>query len=227
MQEIRRVKYPRTFHLPYSETITDDDKRLYSDDDFWSMECVMTQKMDGENSVIYPDGYLHARSIDGNKHPWQAWLKKYIQSWCYDIPEGWRVCGENLYPRHSIAYKFPDESYFFQVFGIYDENDYCLSWIETENWCKLLGIRTVPVIWKGRYEDATQAMHIFDEYKQKNLRETGNEVEGFVLRTEDGFSTANFSPFNPPVCIAKYVRKNHVTTDAHWTEHWTKNEVIA
>ena len=87
-------KYPRTFHLPYSETITDDDKRLKSDDYFYKMtEVVVSEKMDGQNQTIYSNGYYHARSIDGYGKSWDKWLKQYIQKWYYLIPSGWRVCG--------------------------------------------------------------------------------------------------------------------------------------
>lgn len=83
---MKYIKYNRTYHLPYSETITEDDKRLKTDIHFIEMDSVVcTIKMDEENSSIYPDGYIHARSLDGNKYPWQTWLKKYIQNWCIII----------------------------------------------------------------------------------------------------------------------------------------------
>lgn len=39
-----KIKYPRTYHLPYSLTVTDDDKRLSSDDHFKSMDKVVSQR---------------------------------------------------------------------------------------------------------------------------------------------------------------------------------------
>lgn len=36
------IKYPRTFHLPYSETVTDDDKRLLTDSYFYQMNLVVS-----------------------------------------------------------------------------------------------------------------------------------------------------------------------------------------
>ena len=210
------IKYPRTFHLPYSLTVTDDDKRLSSDDIFMGMDVVVTEKQDGENTSIYPDGFIHARSLDGNKHPWQSWLKKYAQTWCYDIPDGWRVCGENLYPRHSIAYKFKDEKMFFQVFAIYDENNMCLSWDDVCHWCDLLGIEHVPVIFTGPY-DKDKILAAFNEYQQRQP----NEVEGFVVRNASSFSYNDFSKN-----AGKYVRANHVQTDEHWTKSWRPNELL-
>ena len=71
------IKYPRTFHLPYSETITDDDKRLSSDEHFKQMEnVVVTEKMDGQNQTVYSNGYYHARSVDGNNKTWDKWFKQ-------------------------------------------------------------------------------------------------------------------------------------------------------
>ena len=55
---MERIKYPRTYHLPYSQSKT-DDKTLSNDDQFKGMEVVVTIKMDGENTTIYPDGYIH------------------------------------------------------------------------------------------------------------------------------------------------------------------------
>ena len=54
-----RVKYPRTYHLPWSEGRTDDDKVLSDDSQFIGKYVVVTEKMDGENTTIYSDGYLH------------------------------------------------------------------------------------------------------------------------------------------------------------------------
>lgn len=65
-----KVKYPRTYHLPYSPSKTDDDKTLSSDAHFADMEeVVVTIKMDGENCTVYNDGSIHARSLDGYGKP--------------------------------------------------------------------------------------------------------------------------------------------------------------
>lgn len=209
-------KYPRTFHLPYSETITDDDKRLKSDDHFYEMtEVVVSEKMDGQNQTIYSNGYYHARSIDGYEKSWDKWLKQYIQKWCYLIPSGWRVCGECLFAKHSINYHFPNDGYLFQMFSIYNENNICLSWEQTWMWCELLGLKEVPIIYVGKY-DKDKIMKKFNEYKMKQ----NHEVEGFVIRNIDEFKYEDFSKN-----VGKYVRANHVKTDEHWTKSWVKNEV--
>ena len=79
---MERNKYPRTYHLPYSQSKTDDDKTLPNDDQFKGIEVVVTIKMDGENTTVYPDGYVHARSLDGTGYEWQNWLKSYVWNFC-------------------------------------------------------------------------------------------------------------------------------------------------
>ena len=98
------TKYPRSPHLPWSEGGTSDDAYLFDTDHFAGKEVVITEKMDGENTSMYRDG-IHARSIDGRHHPSRDWVKALHGKICLEIPEGWRLCGENLYARHSIAYE--------------------------------------------------------------------------------------------------------------------------
>lgn len=219
--ETNYTKYPRTFHLPYSLSKTDDDKTLESDEHFKAMdEVVVTIKMDGENTTIYPNGYIHARSLDGHGKPWQ----KYIgmnNAWSWKIPSGWRVCGENLEARHSIAYTFKTLAEYFQIFGIYDENNMCLAWDEIEDFCKpgeinIDGLVHVPVIYRGKY-DKDKILAAFNDYCEKVAPQ---EVEGFVVRNAASFPYDEFKNN-----VGKYVRKNHVQTDEHWTKSWVNNEI--
>lgn len=81
------VKYPRTFHLPWSEEIHNDDKTLTDLSCFEGEEVVITEKMDGENTTWYND-YTHARSINSTKsiartHNKNEWAQK---GW--EIPDG-------------------------------------------------------------------------------------------------------------------------------------------
>lgn len=212
---MQKVKYPRTYHLPYSPSVTDDDKTLQDDSQFWNKVVSCSIKMDGENTTVYPNGEYHARSVDGYGKKWQSWLKQYIETWCHDIPENWRVCGENLYAKHSIGYTFPDKTYLFQVFGIYNEKNECLSIDDELEWCKMLGVRHVPVFYRGYYsKDAI--LTAFDAYKMYSK----NDVEGFVVRVEESFPYFEFSR-----STGKYVRAHHVQTDEHWTKFWTPNKV--
>lgn len=208
-------KYPRTFHLPYSETLTSDDKRLETDEHFKLMaEVVVSEKMDGQNQTVYSDGYFHARSIDGHGKSWDNWFKQFVKKFYYDIPKGWRICGECLYAKHSIGYKFPNDGYMFQVFGVYDEFNNCLSYEKTWMWCDLLGLKMVPIIYIGKY-DKDLILNKFNEYKRRQQ----NDVEGFVIRNIDQFKYEDFSKN-----VGKYVRPNHVITDQHWTKNWIPNK---
>jgi hypothetical protein len=56
-----RVRYPRTYHLPWSPGATDDDRMLPDVRAFEGQEVVVTAKMDGEQTTMYTD-YLHARA---------------------------------------------------------------------------------------------------------------------------------------------------------------------
>ncbi|MEO6049406.1 MAG: RNA ligase family protein [Candidatus Kapaibacterium sp.] len=62
---------------------------------------MVSVKLDSENTTMYSD-YIHARSIDSDHHPSRDWVKKLHATMGYMIPEGWRVCGENLYAVHTL-----------------------------------------------------------------------------------------------------------------------------
>lgn len=129
------------------------------------------------------------------------------------IPEGMRICGENLYAKHSIHYE--NLSSYFLVFGIYI-NDVCLSWKETVEWCQLLELQHVPVLFEG----------MFGEELVKNcftgISKFQGEQEGYVVRISEQFAFTDFS-----TSVAKFVRKNHVQTDEHWMNSTIiKNELL-
>ena len=199
-------KYPRTFHLPWSLSRTEDDKTLSQDavdHMFAGKEIVVTEKLDGENATIYSDGYCHARSIDSQYHPSRSTVKALAATISCNLPPGWRLMGENLYARHSIEYdKLPD---YFILFGIANENNQSLSWNEIEEWAELLDLKTAPVIYRGMWDEDT----IKDLWPFASR--FGGQSEGYVVRTASGFPMSNFSNH-----VAKFVRKGHVQTKDHW-----------
>jgi len=196
------IKYPRTFHLPWSEGATDDDKRLKNISFFLGKEVIVTEKLDGENCTMYHD-HLHARSIDSKDHPSRHWVKMLHATISHDIPKNWRLCGENMYAKHSIYYKQLTSYYY--LFSIWNEQNNCLSWNETLEWAQLLQIPTAPVLYEG----------LFDEEKIRSLSTKrsvfGGEQEGYVVRLADSFHYDEFK-----TSVAKFVRKNHIQTDQHW-----------
>lgn len=209
---IMKIKYPRTPHLPWSPGKDKDDVTLSDTSMFVGKEVVVTEKLDGECTTLYRDG-LHARSLDGKFQPWQSWLRAFHADVGRFIPGGMRICGEYLYARHSIEYTRLD-SYFY-VFGLYDFQ-YSVPWETVEEWCRVFQLKHVPVLYRG----------IWDEKKVKacwgnGVSHYGAELEGYVVRLTSYFHYNDFSK-----SVAKYVRKNHVKTDEHWTRNWVPNKVL-
>lgn len=195
------VKYPRTYHLSWSDGRSSDDKILPNTKQFEGKEVIVTAKMDGENTTLYSD-YVHARSLTYHSHPSRDLIKQLHASVARDIPEGWRVCGENLYAEHSIAYK--NLAAYFLVFSIWNERNICFSWDETCQYTMLLGLDTVPVLYRGIWDESL--------VRSYNFQEIDNDpCEGYVVRVANEFHYKDFKN-----CVAKYVRANHVTTDEHW-----------
>lgn len=194
-------KYPRTWHVPWSPGGTRDDRVLESMDHFAGKNVVVTEKMDGENTSIYRN-HIHARSTSSGDHPSRSWVKALQGRVSHHLPEGWRVCGENLFARHSITYgNLPS---YFLTFSIWDEQNRCLDWGSTVEWCQLLDLEHVPVLYQGVYDEkAIQASW--------EPQKDGEESEGYVIRLYDSFAYKDFEK-----SIAKYVRKNHVQSDSHW-----------
>lgn len=194
------VKYPRTYHLPWSEAVTSDDKVCQTLEHFAGKQIVVTEKMDGENTTLYRD-HIHARSLDSKGGEDRAWVKQFWSQIRNDIPEGWRICGENLWAKHSVAYT-ELKSYFYG-FSIWDCSNTALSWDETVEYFGMLGVCPVPVLFSGTWNEAA----IRKLSKGMNLEQT----EGYVVRLADSFHYDNFS-----TSVAKFVRKGHVQTDKHW-----------
>lgn len=206
MSTIDRTKYSRTFHLPWSPGATSDDK-MHSEVEslFAGLEVVVTEKCDGENTTIYADGYTHARSIDSKGHKSRDWVRQLAkQVGTEGLPSNIRVCGENLYARHSIAYNALVS--YFMVFGIYEDTT-CLSWDETVDWCSLLGLQHAPVLYRGVWDEAK----VKACWTGQSAASPGDEQEGYVVRVTRRFDMADFG-----TSVAKYVRKGHVTTTSHW-----------
>ena len=191
-------KYPRTLHLPFSQGVGSDDKVLTTLDHFEGREVVVTIKYDGENTSLYRDGF-HARSLDSRHHPSRDWLKSFHATFAHDIPDGFRVCGENLYAQHSIAYELTS---YFKGFSVWHE-DTALSWDDTLEFFQLLGIEPVDVIYRGAFSET--------QLKQLAASLDTKTQEGFVVRLATAFCYEDFA-----ASVAKWVRPNHVQTDEHW-----------
>ncbi|MFJ4619112.1 RNA ligase family protein [Streptomyces sp. NPDC088812] len=193
-----RTHYPRTRHLPWSPGASADDLRVTDLSGLRGREVVVTEKLDGENTTLYADG-LHARSLDSAHHPSRTWVKALQARIGPAVPEGWRVCGENLYARHSIAYDALDG--YFYGFSVWDDRGRCLDWDRTVAFLGGLGVPVPRVLWRG----------VFDERALRALRLDLERQEGYVVRVADGFDAREFG-----ARVAKWVRAGHVRTDTHW-----------
>jgi hypothetical protein len=196
-----RVKYPRTPHLPNSPGAGADDVHLSDLSTLAASEVVLTEKMDGENTTI-GRGYTHARSVDSRAHPSRTWVQALAGRLRHEIPTGMRICGENLYARHSLQYEHLPA--YFLVFTIW-QDDLCLNWDDTRTWAELLGLHCVPVLYRGRFLDPEKLLRIWSTARDPE------RSEGFVVRTATSFTRDQF-----PTHVAKWVRPNHVQTEQHW-----------
>jgi hypothetical protein len=173
------VKYPRTYHCPWSEKMGKDDKRLPNMDTFVGKRVIVTEKMDGEATTLY-NNYKHARSIDSGPHVTRQAVSALWGRISHEIPDEWRICGENLWEKHTIGYS--DLVSYFMVYSIWDERNYALSWDETVAYAQMLGLVTVPVLYDG----------IYDEAAIKALKPLVAGREGYVIRLADEFPYHQF-----------------------------------
>lgn len=207
-------------NLAWSQSSSSDDVWWKDCQNFENKEIVVTEKLDGECTSIYPDGTVHARSLETSHHPSRSWVKKFAAVFAHEIPEGWRICGENLYAWHSVFYiNLP--TYFF-VYGIYDDRNVCVSWDQTQEMCDLLGLQTVPLIYRGKWDaelvrNQWKGIGKFPtfgttvEYPKYPNDFSPCDAEGYVVRLTEPFLYEEFKN-----CCAKFVRVNHVTTNTQW-----------
>ena len=212
-----RTKYPHTKHFTWSPGLQNDD-RVIEINKLEGRNIVVTEKLDGENTTMARD-YIHARSCsDMAPHISRSWVQALHGSIKHDIPDGWRICGENVYAKHSIHYtreKGNALRSYFQVFGIWD-GDLCLSWDETQQYVDVLGLVTVPVLSIRPYD-----LLLLEEIGRV-VEKSKDCIEGYVARISDDFYSEEYK-----FVTAKYVRANHIqTTTEHWLEQpMVKNEV--
>jgi hypothetical protein len=167
------LRYPRTYHLRISPGSTNDDKKLVSEEHLIGKEVLITLKLDGESCSMTYDK-IWARSLDSRDHVSRNWVQSLWNTLKYDIPPDLRICGESLYAKHAIYYtELPS---YFICFNIW-RGDECLSWEETVEWCSLLDLHMVPVLYRGVYDEKL----IVELATDKTLI-YGGEREGIVGR---------------------------------------------
>ena len=206
---MQRWKYPRTLHLPHSSVDPkSDDKKLDDDLAFHGRYVIVTAKMDGENTTIYSDGFIHARSINSKSHVSRDWVKNFAAQ--LELVDGDRICGENLFAQHTLAYENL-RSYFYG-FGLW-RGDECASWQSTSLFMDRVGIETVPIIFSGLY-DVDTVMNAYNNWKKVSK----DPVEGFVVRKGHSFLMDDFN-----INVAKYIDPQFKIKD---TKHWFSKSLV-
>ena len=206
------AKYPRTSYWPWSPAVGRDEDIHKSPDMFVSQPVVVTEKLDGGNTLLH-GGRAYGRSVatpsDGK---WMAMVKKY-HAWKVTDPNIY-LYGEDIYGVHSIAYGAVQEDETFYAFALRNTDGDFASFPDLEAYAKGQSIPVVPVLFRGVFRSLSE-IRAFVEHAHHESSVLGGEREGVVLRLTRGFPEAEFSR-----SICKSVRVDHVQTDEHWTRKW-------
>ena len=204
-------KYPRTPYWPKSPTQGRPSERHESPEVFVGPEVVVTEKLDGGNTMVHR-GEVYARSVSApSRDKWMAMVRKHT-AWKVQDDDLY-LYGEDIYAVHSIEYAPVAEDRTFYAFAIRRGNRFA-SFAEVEAYAREHGIPVVPVLYRGRF-DSVAAIQRFLDGAHAGPSLLGGDREGVVLRLADGFPA---SAFARNVC--KSVRPNHVQTPEHWRRHW-------
>lgn len=214
-------KYPHTPHWPVSLSIHRDD-HIHPDPEYFVKKwCVITEKLDGGNTKLF-NGEVYARSVmTPATQGWFAMVKKH-HAYKSKFYKDYVFIGEDIYGVHSIKYNAvrpEDTFYLIRILDLYDNT--WLAFGECQQIADELDIRMVPWVEMGHYDSVDEITSHFKQMMQTRSA-LGGEKEGLVLSVADSFREETNTFMN----VAKYVRKNHVQTDEHWTRNWKPCELL-
>ena len=228
MTESLLLKYPRTPYWPTSPSVYDCDRdtidasKLFADPAaFVGRPLVITEKIDGGNTCLYR-GEVYSRSVSAPSHAkWLGMVRKYhsykSRVWDYMRKSDLALYGEDIFGVHSITYDSVWGDRTFYAFAALDMRQLMfMSFDELVELCTKFDIGMVPVLWRGLVESVEDLESIIGREMTKPSM-LGGEREGLVLRYAGGFTVESFADN-----MAKLVRKNHVQTDDHWSDHWVQ-----
>lgn len=217
------MKYPRTYHLPFSPGSTKDDKKLSDDwfEKYRGKEVVFTEKLDGENTMMNKQD-IYARShTSPTRSPWSRNLWDPVDGLYWKLKPligvNEEIFGENLYGEHSIHYCCL--SSYWHLFAVNDGSRW-YSWDEIKEFAEILEVPHVPELCRGVITYEPDVEEIINDLMQYGSN-YGSVKEGIVMRLTDSFDLYHFSDY-----VCKWVRPNHVQTDEHWTKNWKKAKLI-
>lgn len=202
------MKYPRTFHVPFSPGGTNDDKRIIDCSNFIGKKIVISEKLDGSNCCLKKEGVFARSHNKIATHPSFDYMKQLHSQIKYKLTDNAETFGEYCYAVHSITYKeLP--SYFF-MFGVLINQKTWASYDDVLLIADDLGLAVAPELFRGVFNSEKELQNKIEELcSQTSI--FGGEREGCVIRIEDEFPNEDFSKN-----VAKWVRKDHVQTDEHW-----------
>jgi hypothetical protein len=197
-------KYPRTYHFPFSPGTTSDDRIARSYDGLLTGPIVLPRKLDGENTCLNQYGVFARSHAAPTRNPWASYL---WDTW-NTLHKGLgdlELFGESLYAVHSIRYGRL-ESYYYLFASPGGRPLAGLG--RGAVYAGVLGLPTVPVLYRGRAadlpgDDRTPAAEKLKAFileavaQPSSLSDPAGEVsprEGAVARVARSFTTEAFRP---------------------------------
>lgn len=217
-------KYGRTYHYPFSPGTTSDDRinHEWLEDMGKIKEIVHTEKLDGENTCLNGIGVFARSHAAPTRHPWADHLKSKFSMIQADLKAtNVEIFGENMYAIHSIIYPKLEEH--FYVFGV-RILDKWLSWEEVKWHADFYEYPTAPVLMnqKGFDVDTVETMVNALVGQESTFGSVQNGTEPPLPCTMEGIVTRNIEEYSVDEFkqnVFKWVRKDHVQTDVHWSRH--------
>jgi hypothetical protein len=173
MEMMEYTKYPRTYHLPWSNPSKGDRSMTVLPQVWYDEDIVVTDKIDGQNITMYHD-YIHSRAVVGARI--DSWTKNMWSKIAHNIPVGWRVCGDSVAITHTVDYERD-----FWMHSIWN-GDTALSWDETKVWASLLDLTLVHELFRGSFED----------FMKFELQIQATMDEGYVIRPVSAFKFKDY-----------------------------------
>jgi len=210
------MKYPRTYHLPFSPGASDSEKIITDMSQLLSTPVVVTEKLDGSNVCLMRKECFARSHASPPKHDSFDMFKAFHAQIKNLLPIHTQFFGEWLYAKHSIEYtNLPG---YFLLFGVREliNKTWC-SWKSVEKLAELLGVYTVPVIAANKIFDTVEDIKAFIDRHFTLPSMYAPQREGFVIRQQDSFDDDFFSQ-----CVVKWVRAEHNQID----KHWMKKEIV-
>ena len=222
------TKYNRTYHYDFSPGTTSDDRinHEWKSDIIQIPEIIHLEKLDGENRCLNEFGVFARSHVAPTRNPWANHIKGKWDLIRRDLKNvGVELFGEDLYAQQSIIY--PNIESHFYMFAV-RKDDMWLSWDEVKWYAEFFEFPLVPEL---EIHDtkliSTKEIQNYVISESNKPSVFGSIQVGTDLEcTREGIVTRNIGEFNSTDFrenVFKYVRKNHVQTNEHWSRAWTRS----